>query len=162
TAHERLDRRRTLLRLRRAEVVYGIALAAFAVLALLARFYAYFAWDLRVARIVQGLPVPGLFGLMRVISWVGDGWTPYALTVLTALAFLACRRRPEAAGILLSAGVSNLLNYLLKLMIARPRPTSELVAVFRVLSSPSFPSGHVMFYVGYFGFLFFLAYALLP
>jgi membrane-associated phospholipid phosphatase len=46
-------------------------------------------------------------------------------------------------------------------LIQRPRPTANLVHVFRILNSYSFPSGHVMFYVVFFGFLFFLAFALL-
>src|SRR5205823_538349 len=40
-------------RLLRAEVFYAAALAAFAVLAVLAHAYAYFAWDLSLARAIQ-------------------------------------------------------------------------------------------------------------
>jgi undecaprenyl-diphosphatase len=46
-------------------------------------------------------------------------------------------------------------------MIQRPRPTGDLVAVVSMLDSYSFPSGHVMFYIGFFGFLFFLTFTLL-
>src|SRR5205085_12645510 len=45
---------------------------------------------------------------------------------------------------------------------ARPRPSAELVGFAYKSSEASFPSGHVIFYVCYFGFLFFTAYALLP
>ncbi len=156
------QRRRVARRLLRAEVYYAVTLAAFAVLALFARFYAYFGWDLRASSALQSLDMPGMLALMRAASLFGNDWLPYALTGATALVFLALRRRSEAAGLVLSAGGSGLLNRLLKLMIARPRPAADLVTVFGELRSQSFPSGHVTFYVCYFGFLFFVAYALLP
>src|SRR5205085_12697449 len=74
----------------------------------------------------------------------------------------ARRRRTEAAGLLLCAGVGDLINVLTKFVVARPRPSALLVNVYRPLHTESFPSGHVNFYVCYFGFLFFVAYALLP
>lgn len=155
-------RRRAVRRLLRAEIFYGMALIAFAVLASLAYSNAYFGWDVAVANRLQTLPIPGLFGLMRFVSVFGDRWIPYALATATGIVFFLCRRRSEAFGLLLSVGGSALLNSLLKALIARPRPSPELVAVFRPLRSQSFPSGHVTFYVCFFGFLFFVAFALLP
>jgi len=149
-------------RLMRAEIFYAAGLIAFALLAAFARFNSYFGWDLRATRALQSLDVPGLFDLMRVASVPGNRWIPHALTAVTALLFLAFRRRSEAAALLLSAGGGAIVNTLLKILIARPRPTAELVTVFRELGTRSFPSGHVTFYVCYFGFLFFVAYALLP
>jgi undecaprenyl-diphosphatase len=50
---------------------------------------------------------------------------------------------------------------LVKDLVQRPRPTPNLVNVFATLKSYSFPSGHVMFYLGFFGFIWFLAFSLL-
>ena len=155
-------RRRAARRLLRAETLYAIMLVGFAVLAAFAYFNAYFGWDLRVARSLQNLPVPGLLDFMRFVSVFGNTWKPYAITTATAIIFWALGRRSEATGVVLSAGGSAVLNGLLKLLIARPRPTPELVTIYRDLHTQSFPSGHVTFYVCYFGFLFFTAYALLP
>jgi undecaprenyl-diphosphatase len=47
------------------------------------------------------------------------------------------------------------------MLIGRPRPTAELVGFAYRSDELSFPSGHVVFYVCYFGFLFFAAYALM-
>ena len=157
-----VPRHRAARRLGRAQTIYFIALAAFAVLAIFAHFYKYFSWDLEGERTLQNLPVPGLSVLMRGVSVFGNGLIPWALTVATVITFLAFRRRSEAAGLILSAGGGELFNYLLKVIIARPRPTSDNVLVFRQLKTESFPSGHVTFYVCYFGFLFFVAYAILP
>ena len=105
---------------------------------------------------------PGLFPLMRFVSIFGNSWTPYALTALTAIIFLLFRRRSEALGLILSAGGSGLINTGFKLLIARPRPAPDLIQSYLNPVTNSFPSGHVTFYVSYFGFLFFVAYALLP
>ena len=156
----RLQRFRAVRRLLRAEVYYGAALAAFAGLTAFAYSNAYFGWDLRTARAVQG--VDGLYDFMRLVSRFGDGWAPIALTSATALGFLLFRRRSEAFGLVFSAGGSALVARLIKTAIARPRPAADLVNVFSEGDLLSFPSGHVTFYVTYFGFLFFVAYALLP
>ena len=162
SAPERAERRRASRRLLRAEVLYAAGLAAFAVLALLARVNAYFGWDLRAARAVQSLDAPGFADLMHASSFFGNGWVPWMLTGATMFAFLLFRRRSEAAGVVLSAGGAALLNSVLKEVIARPRPSAELVQILAVTRNLSFPSGHVTFYVAYFGFIFFVAYAILP
>lgn len=154
------ERRRALRRLLRAEVYYGAALLAFAVLTLFAYTNAYFGWDLRAARALQS--VGGLREFMRVVSIPGDGWTPHIVSAATVLIFLSLRRYSEAAALALSTGGGGILSRAFKTLIARPRPQSDLVEVFRAIESKSFPSGHVTFYVCYFGFLFFVAYAVLP
>lgn len=155
-------RRRAVQRLWRAETVYAMALAGFAVLALFAYFNAYFGWDLRAARALQSISLPGMLDSMRAVSFFGNRLTPWALTIMTTLLFFFFGKRSEAAGLALSAGGGALVNFLLKLLIGRPRPTPELVTVYRSLRTESFPSGHVTFYVCFFGFLFFVAFALLP
>jgi membrane-associated phospholipid phosphatase len=159
---ERAKRARESRRLLRAEVAYSAGLAAFAVLAVLAHAYAYFAWDLRAAHFVQSFDAGWWARLMEWASVFGNRWHPHALTAATALVFFLRRRRSECFGLILSAGGGALVNRILKILIARPRPTADLVGFAYRSDELSFPSGHVMFYVCYFGFLFFAAYALLP
>jgi undecaprenyl-diphosphatase len=156
------NRARESRRLLRAEVIYAAALAAFAVLAVLAHVYAYFGWDLRLARLIQSDNSTAWAAFMDWASVFGNRWTPHALTAATALAFLFRRRRSEAAGLVLSAGGGAILSHAFKFIVARPRPAAELVGFAYQSGEKSFPSGHVIFYVCYFGFLFFVAYALLP
>jgi undecaprenyl-diphosphatase len=161
-ARQRLLRRLAASRLWRAQVRYGVVLLAFAVLAFYARANAYFAWDRAVALRIQGLRTPALDAFMYAVSSIGYTWYPYALAAATALVFLAVHRRTEAVALLLSTAGSGLLNRTIKMLIARPRPAAPDVNVFRLHGGQSFPSGHVTFYVCFFGFLFFVAYALLP
>ncbi|HJQ31807.1 MAG TPA: phosphatase PAP2 family protein [Pyrinomonadaceae bacterium] len=157
-----VKRRRESRRLLRAEVYYGAGLLAFAVLALLAHVYAYFAWDLRLARAVQSIDLPGWGEFMRLVSIPGNHWHPHALATLTGLVFFAWRRRSECFALALSAGGGAIINRVFKILIARPRPPFDLLGCSYRSDELSFPSGHVVFYVCYFGFLFFAAYALLP
>jgi undecaprenyl-diphosphatase len=158
----RAKRRRESRRLLRAEVVYSMGLAAFAILAVLAHVYAYFAWDLTAARFIQSFEAGWWAGFMEFVSVFGNGWHPHALTTVVALVFFLCRRRSEGFGLVLAAGGGSLVNRVLKVLIARPRPTADLVGFAYRDEALSFPSGHVMFYVCFFGFLFFVSYALLP
>jgi undecaprenyl-diphosphatase len=156
------QRRRETRRLLRAQYAYAVGLAAFAVLAVLAKANAYFAWDVRVAAAVQSISLPGMAELMRLVSVPGNGVTSWGVVGAAMAVFFLVKRRSEAFGVLLSAGGGSALNRVLKYVIARPRPTLEHVRVSGEWAHESFPSGHVTFYVCFFGFLFFVAFALLP
>jgi membrane-associated phospholipid phosphatase len=159
-----LRRRLAARRLVRAETVYVAALAAYSVLAVYAYRHAYFGWDVRAARAIQSWGDRGSawFTFMEWASVFSNLWIPHALTAATMLLFFARRRFSEGAGILLSAAGSGLVNKLFKILVNRPRPAADLVGFAYEGPGESFPSGHVTFYVGYFGFLFFVAFALLP
>ena len=156
------QRRRETRRLLRAEYFYALGLVGFAVLAALANAYAYFDWDLRIARFVQSFDSPAVTEFMRLASRFGDSWRPHALAALTGLVFFFRRRRSECFALWLSTGGGALLGRAFKMLIGRQRPTADLVGFAYRSDELSFPSGHVVFYVCYFGFMFFAAYALLP
>jgi undecaprenyl-diphosphatase len=99
---------------------------------------------------------------MRAVSTFGNGANGWLLTGAAMLAFALRRRRTEMFALLFCVGGVQSLNRLLKYAVGRPRPVPSLVNVTRQWAHESFPSGHVTFYVGFFGFLFFAAYALLP
>ncbi|GAC1639365.1 MAG: hypothetical protein NVS4B9_32200 [Ktedonobacteraceae bacterium] len=85
------------------------------------------------------------------------GFAKYAVpeTLVVAGIFWALRFRLEAFFILLTSS-STLLNQIVKRVIKRPRPDQELVTVVRVINEPSFPSGHVMWYLNFYGLLIYL------
>jgi undecaprenyl-diphosphatase len=57
------------------------------------------------------------------------------------------------------ASASAILTEAIKAVIARPRPDVDLVTVLAGATGHSFPSGHTLFYVTFFGYLAYVAYA---
>ena len=137
------------------------AVGAFAVLTFLVKTTPSFPIDIEIERAIQSLNSPIFAGLMYLISWPGFSPQSFILSVLIVLAIYLLGLRWEAITALVAALLPPLINVLVKDWIRRPRPTIDLVQVFGILNSYSFPSGHVMFYVGFYGFLWFLVYTLL-
>ncbi len=94
---------------------------------------------------------------MKFVSMLGN--VPYlfrTIVCLTAVLFWVFRYRLEAISILLVFELSIHLNSLVKMLVDRPRPTAMTVRVIEAAGGTSFPSGHVMSYVSYWGLLFVL------
>jgi diacylglycerol kinase family enzyme/membrane-associated phospholipid phosphatase len=108
--------------------------------------------DLRITRTLQRTRSPRRDRFWRAVAWAGFP-RPTTLVISTlTLALWAARFRLEALFLLIATGVNG-LNYALKRIVQRERPTETRVRVLRLLKEPSFPSGHVMFYVSAFGFV---------
>ena len=156
-----VPKQRALARARWAERVFVAALVAYAVLAVMATRYAYFKWDLELAHRIQSVSVPGFATFMRSVSFLGNGFVPWVLVVVFGLIFMRLGLRAEGFVSVASAALGWVVNTLLKELIGRPRPTDALVNVTGNFHYQSFPSGHVVFFVEFFGFLLFLAFVLL-
>jgi undecaprenyl-diphosphatase len=143
------------------QVVLVLIVGAFAVLTFLVKTMPFFAIDLQITRAIQLINFPSFAGLMSVVSWPGFGPQDVIITGLIILIVYGFGLRWEAIMSLIAAVFSTAINVLVKDLVQRPRPTSNLVNVFATLKSYSFPSGHVMFYLGFFGFIWFLAFTLL-
>jgi undecaprenyl-diphosphatase len=138
------------------------AISIFAVLTLLARSVAYFAFDLTITRSVQAFYFAPIDYLLRFITWLGFApQAPIIMITVVAILYFLFRLRWEAINALISGAGVEILNFIVKTLIQRPRPAADLVHVFKVVSDSSFPSGHVMFYTAFYGFLFFLSFTLL-
>jgi undecaprenyl-diphosphatase len=151
---------RVARRARWAAVAFAVTLSVYAVLGILAHHYAYFDWDLSLARSIQSISVPGFGMLLVAVSFLG-GWIAWPLVVAIGLALIKKGLRTEGVVCIAGTALGAAINLLFKLLVGRPRPTDLLVNVTRVYHHESFPSGHVIFFVEFFGFLFFLAYVLL-
>lgn len=137
------------------------AVVVFFVLAVLAKSVAYFAFDLTITRAVQSFN-PGWFAaLMSALSW--PGFEPQTVVISgVVIVFLYVRGLIWEAVVTLANGIgSTALGTGIKILVDRPRPSADLVNVIARLNSYSFPSGHVLYYTTFIGFLFFLAYTLL-
>ena len=124
-------------------------------ISLIARYTQFFPGDKTITRNLQSYRNPWLRRFMTGISEIGFPRIGAPLTFGIAGIFWFLRFRLEAIFVLLASS-SNILNWIVKRLIKRPRPTSELVTVARVINEPSFPSGHVMHYVNFFGLLNYL------
>ena len=90
---------------------------------------------------------------MKFISVFGDAVVaPVSVIIASVFFFLNYRRRE--AYFTLAVILPDLFNMLIKIFIHRPRPTLENAKIFLSFNQSSFPSGHVVHYVVFFGFLF--------
>ncbi len=135
-----------------------VATVGFILLAFFANINAYFPIDLVITRWMQTFHPAWFVTLMVLVSW--PGYIPQAMViVLILVAFLYFTGLRWEAFTSLGAAVGEAgLNEAIKLLVHRPRPSTSLVHVMHVFTSYSFPSGHVMFYLVFFGFLMFLAF----
>src|SRR5579863_4002978 len=124
-------------------------------ISLIARYTQFFPGDRAITRNLQRQHNPWLRRFMIGISEIGFPKLGIPITLSIAGIFWALRFRLEAIFVLLTSS-SNILNWIVKRLIKRPRPTAELVTVARVINEPSFPSGHVMHYLNLFGLLNYL------
>ncbi|MDB5003109.1 MAG: phosphatase family protein [Mucilaginibacter sp.] len=95
--------------------------------------------------------------VMKGISWVGYMPAAPVIVVGTALIFYIFKYKKEALFVVFTM-LSGVISSTIKLVINRPRPSEPLVRIIVKTQQQSFPSGHVLFYVMFFGFLTLLMY----
>ncbi|MBI4788477.1 MAG: phosphatase PAP2 family protein [Chloroflexi bacterium] len=148
----------------RASVFQGYLIAAilaFLVLAVLARTVAYFTFDVVITRNVQTINAIGFDGLMRALSWIGFApQVGFIAAFVIAFLYVSGLKWESAMTLFGVIGISA-IGLAAKILVVRPRPSADLVNVISQLSDFSFPSGHVLFFTTFFGFLLFLGYTLL-
>jgi membrane-associated phospholipid phosphatase len=140
---------------------------AFTVLTFYVKTMPSFAIDLQITKAVQSINFPFFVSFMSLVSWPGFVPQSVIITALVILLIYSFDLQWESVMALVAAIFSTGITLLVKDLIQRPRPTPNMVTVFAKLTNDysfpdySFPSGHVMFYTGFFGFIAFLAFSLL-
>ncbi len=138
-------------------VLVAVAAAVFVLLALGLQGAPGTPLDIAVTRQIQLVDDPTFALAMWTVS--AFGWAPLNVLPYVAIVgglWLADFRR-DALFVAL-APLAGVVSGGIKLLVSRPRPDADLVRVVSELLDYSFPSGHVVSYVSFFGFLFFLAY----
>ncbi len=135
-------------------IIYAIQLSLFGILAWLVHIYPVNPIDITITREFQENPTSWLKISMIAISFAGNLFVIPCLVLLAALIFWLAGLRLEAVFVVALCVVSLWVNTLVKILVARPRPTGHLVDVFQATSGQSFPSGHVMAYLAFWGLLF--------
>src|SRR5690606_7410524 len=112
--------------------------------------------DLKVTIALQRRREPWFRRLMHLVSW--PGYPPQSRIIPPALAagWFVLGFRLEALFQLLAWG-TGLISFLVKRIMQRPRPNHPEIAIAVArIGGTSFPSGHVLNYMGVYGFLAFL------
>ena len=133
-------------------LIISTALAAFAwIAATVGTDGALTSVDVSVSAWLRHRATPPFTLAMMAVSFLGAPSTLTAVTVVIG-AMLARRRNfEELVGLMTLVLGGNLLNYGLKFLIHRGRPTSEDPLL--TLTSYSFPSGHAMASTVFYGFV---------
>ena len=153
SSDSRTDRRR---RTAAAVLLLGdaVQLLLFGLLAVFVHIHPILPLDVAITHSFQQNQAPWLRISMLVISYPGGSFLLPALVILTVVIFWALGDRLEAVFVAGLSACSLLLNLLLKVLVHRPRPSGGVVHIIVKSVGYSFPSGHVMAYIAYFGLLF--------
>ncbi|WP_423147353.1 phosphatase PAP2 family protein [Rubrolithibacter danxiaensis] len=136
----------------------ALALLLFALLTTFIIIYPTAFFDLEFTEEVQEQRNPALDILMKGISWFGYMPVSLITVLLTALVFFLLKYKRESLFIVLTL-LSGAVNQTIKVLVNRPRPTEDVVQIIEKANHQSFPSGHVVFYVVFFGFVTLLMYS---
>jgi undecaprenyl-diphosphatase len=137
-------------------LVVVLAFAAFAALSAVVRRNPRLAADVSMTLRVQRRQHPYLTRGMRIVSWLG--FRPQSLILPGASVMLAWLLGNERdARYLIAAWGASFASYTTKRLVMRPRPNGQEVQVVEAeLRDSSFPSGHVLHYVVFWGFVGYL------
>jgi membrane-associated phospholipid phosphatase len=134
--------------------VWVVLVALGPVLAFTARGAGPLPGDLALSRLIQQPPPDGLVGYLLVrasdVVWF--------LSPLAVLVAMLVRQWLAAAFILLASFIGVLVAVVIKALVARPRPTADLVRVYVSPESYSFPSTTAFFAATFLGIVGYLAW----
>jgi membrane-associated phospholipid phosphatase len=133
-------------------IVWIVLLIVVVLLTLATRYYTYFPGDVPVEKWVQSLVPQNLNWAGSVSRTAEFPWVLLVLVVIFAFSWVLAGSRAAIISIFSFVGMLALGNWLGP-VIARPRPTPELVRMYRHLLGSSFPSLFALRYASTFGFL---------
>lgn len=136
-----------------------IAFSSFLILLILVRSKRSVEADLVATMRIQRIKHPYLAKAMGIVSWVG--FRPQSLILpassITVAWLLGFRRD---ARYMMLAWLGSMISFTTKLLIQRPRPAGEgITVVVANLKDTSFPSGHTLHYVSFWGFFSYLMFS---
>lgn len=139
-----------------ARLLYSILLViSFALLAFFVGQHPINSFDLAISRWVQQFHQPILDQVMIIISAFGNVAIAFCCMAITAILFFVFKFKREA-WFTIAISFTGLFTFVLKRLFSRPRPTEEYVTIIENYRNNSFPSGHTLSYVVFFGFMILL------
>jgi undecaprenyl-diphosphatase len=134
----------------------GLGFSSFLALISVVRSQKSAAFDLVTTRRIQRVTTPTIARGMNLVSWLGFRPQSLILPALTVLSAGLFSSRRDAC-YLSFAWAASLASFTTKLIVRRPRPGGDGIVVIQAdLRDSSFPSGHVLHYVVFWGFVAYL------
>ncbi|MGI8929143.1 MAG: phosphatase PAP2 family protein [Candidatus Limnocylindrales bacterium] len=156
-----VSREIALLRGRNGMALAAVALTAFGAIFTLVKARRSDEVDIAITLRLQARQHRPLGALMELVSWPGFPPQSHFIPPVVIATLFVMRLRTEAAFQMLAWGTGG-ISTIVKGFVHRPRPLPEQVrVVLAPLGGSSFPSGHVLTYVGTYGFLAYLCYTLI-
>jgi undecaprenyl-diphosphatase len=135
--------------------ILAVLLVSFATLSFFIAQYPILAFDIKTSLFIQQYHADWLDKVMLAISFFGE--LPYSLLSVVLVAAIFYWQKYKREGIFISTVLlSGLIILGIKNVINRPRPTAFYVRLVEVNRFQSYPSGHVLSYTLFFGFLIIL------
>jgi undecaprenyl-diphosphatase len=145
---------------RRLAVILLLLLASGTALTVAAYTFGVFTFDLKVAISLRDVDDPFWTAVMTAVSALGDGWVP-VIIVLAVAAVCAFRKRWLEAVFVVATLSAGVLAGVLKMLVGRHRPPSFTLNpndIFQSFNQYAYPSGHVLLFVVFYGFVAYLAW----
>ena len=148
---------------RRLVLILALLLVSGIALSLAAYVFGVFPFDLEVARWLRGFDHPIFIAAIGAVSFLGDGWVP-TIPVIVIAAICAFKKKWIEAVFVVATLSAVPLYAVLKVLVGRPRPPTFAVnpfELFPLTNQYAYPSGHVLFFVVFYGFVTYLSWKLL-
>ena len=144
-------------------LLFSAYLAALVASAIVAVRVDLFGWDVDITKWTQRNLLQSSGWPREILFWMG--LRGVAGVTFAALLALLWRRRERVVAVMsvVLIGLPDLFNIALREIIGRPRPTTDLVDVFNGgTQGSSYPSGHSLHVILFYGFLIYLLPRFLP
>lgn len=110
--------------------------------------------DASLSAAIRALRTPALVEMAKAVTHLADTWSVIVMTTVAAGVLFASGRRPEAAFVVATVAGGWALGSLIQLLVHRARPVN--VNLIPLPDQYSFPSGHSLAAVLFFGALSFI------
>lgn len=109
--------------------------------------------DVSITNFIQSFNNHLLTQVTVFISWFGEAPQGYLMLVLSAVVLYGARYRWEAVVLIVSNITAIASDVLIKIIVRSPGPGAPSVPALLKVNDYTFPSGHVIFYITFFGFI---------
>lgn len=119
-----------------------------------------FPGDTRISHTIQAVDSNATASVVTFMNAAFDAPTLIVITAVLSIVLGVLGRYPQMF-LLAATTLSQIANAVLKLAVGRPRPEDGVVRVTEQANGLSFPSGHTMGTVVFFGIIFYLSFQLI-